>query len=172
MRMTSTPSPTRFPGAIADALPLTVLLGVLWLALAGGRGLVFGAVAVPVTVALSRWLVPMQYTHFALAGLVRFVPWFLVQSLAGGVDVARRALHPRLPLDICEIDHALSLPPGQARSVFVGVISLLPGTLACDVHGDRLRVHSLIGDPRAPLAALERRIAALYGLNAAQPPAP
>lgn len=163
--MTSTPAPTRWPDAFADALPLTVLLGLLWLALAGGRGLAFGLVAVLVTAALSRWLTPMQYTRFSLPGLMRFVPWFLMQSLVGGFDVARRALHPCLPLAIREVDHSLALPPGQARSVFIGVLSLLPGTLACDLNGDRLRVHSLTGDPHAALAALERRIAALYALD-------
>lgn len=164
-RMTSTSSPTRWPRAIADALPLTVLLGVLWLALAGGRGLAFGIPAVLATVALSRWVAPMQYTRFSLAGLIRFVPWFFAQSLLGGFDVARRALHPRLPIAIQEVDHTLALPPGQARSVFIGVLSLLPGTLACDLDGDRLKVHSLTGDPHAALAALERRIAALYALD-------
>lgn len=146
------------------SLQLVVLLGILWAALATG-GWAFGAVAVAVALAASAWLAPMQFTRFAIPGLLRFLPFFLARSVAGGVDVAWRACHPRLPLEITECRYRLSLPAGQARSVFVGAVSLLPGTLSRDLEGDVVSVHSIAGDPAVELARLETRVADLFGLE-------
>lgn len=144
------------------SLQLVVLLAVLWLALTGGTGLLFGAVAVGLAVLASTWLAPMQFTRFSLPGLARFAVYFLGRSVAGGIDVARRALAPGMPLHVVDRGYALSLPPGQARTVFAVVVSLLPGTLARDLIGDTLWVHSIAGDPDADLKLLERRVAALF----------
>ncbi|MDZ7784359.1 MAG: Na+/H+ antiporter subunit E [Halioglobus sp.] len=144
------------------SLQLVVLLAALWLALTGGAGVLFGTVAVALAALASTWLAPMQFTRFSLPGLARFTVYFLGRSVAGGVDVARRALAPGLPLHIIDTSYAISLPPGQARTVFTAVVSLLPGTLARDLIGDTLWVHSIAGDPGADLKTLERRVAALF----------
>ena len=146
------------------SLQLAVLLVVLWLALTGLNDWLFGLVAVVLAMMASVWLAPMQFTRFSLPGLVRFLPFFLHQSVAGGLDIARRALDPALPIDLYDAYYTLRLPPGQARTVFVGTVSLLPGTLSRDLQGDRLRVHSIAGDPSTDLAILEARIADLFGL--------
>lgn len=147
------------------SLQLVVLLAVLWLALAGPAEWLFGIVAVGLALAASHWLAPMQLTRFSLPGLARFLPYFVAQSVAGGVDVARRALAPGPPLAVHDSRYAMALPPGQARTVFIGAISLLPGTLARDVDNEGVRVHSIAGDPRASLDALERRVANLFGIS-------
>lgn len=144
------------------SLQLVVLLAVLWLALTGGAGVVFGVVAVTLAVLASALLAPMQFKRFSLPGLARFAAYFLGRSVAGGIDVAGRALAPGMPLHIVDSGYALSLPPGQARTVFIAVVSLLPGTLARDLAGDTLWVHSIAGDPAADLEMLERRVAALF----------
>jgi multicomponent Na+:H+ antiporter subunit E len=61
----------------------------------------------------------------------------------------------------------LRLPPGSARTLFIAVISLLPGTLSAELEGRRLRVHTLIQDPAVleNLRELEIRVAALFGLE-------
>jgi multicomponent Na+:H+ antiporter subunit E len=92
---------------------------------------------------------------------------FLVQSFVGAVDVAWRALHPRCPLTPGTWQYVMHLPPGQGRMLFIGCIGLLPGTVGRDVQGDVLWVHSISGDPQQSLEALERRIAALYGITIA-----
>ncbi len=147
------------------SLQLIVLLAVLWLALTGIADWYFGIVAVALALAASVWLAPMQLTRFSVPGLARFVPFFLVQSLAGGVDVGRRALHPGLPLDIHDCRYRLRLPASQARSVFIGTVSLLPGTLSRELDGDMLHVHSIAGDPTAGLQRLEHRVADLFGID-------
>jgi len=56
---------------------------------------------------------------------VRFV-W---GSVVAGVDIARRAFSPSLPLKLGYVVYPLALPPGTSRNLFMSVTSLMPGTL-------------------------------------------
>lgn len=140
-----------------------LLLFGLWLLLtdADRSGLPFG-VAAAAAAALAvpgggAWPV-------SLAGWLRFAPWFVGRSLAGGLDVLRRALIPgrRLDPDWVTFDTTLDTPP--ARHLLAATVSLLPGTLVARLEGQRLTVHVL--DRHLPVTAelrtLERRIAGLY----------
>ncbi len=100
-------------------------------------------------------------------GLLRFIPFFLLVSLKGGVDVAWRSLHPRLPIYPVLIRYRLRLPEGTPKVFMVDVVSLLPGTLSADVDGATLTLHMLIGSDKALLGVteLERRVSRLFGLN-------
>lgn len=148
------------------ALLLGLLLAMLWWALTGGAGWAFGAPAVLAGVLVARALGPRATERgWRPWGLVRFLGFFLRESAAGGLDVAGRALHPRLPLELCWIDYALRLPPGPARLLFVASVSLLPGTLSAELNDNQVIIHSLNGDDRRGLERLERRVAALYGLS-------
>lgn len=100
-------------------------------------------------------------------GWLHFIPFFLFNSLLGGVDVARRAFHPRLPLALCIIRYPLNLPEGWPRVVFLSTVSLLPGTLAVKMEGDEAHIHLLdgSGDPLPSLRRVERRVAALFGMG-------
>lgn len=95
------------------------------------------------------------------------MPFFLWRSLNGGVDVARRALQPRLPISPGLFDHRWRLPPGLPRVFMANTVSLLPGTLSAELEDDRLRVHVL--DHTAAFASeltlIEARVARLVGLN-------
>jgi multicomponent Na+:H+ antiporter subunit E len=99
--------------------------------------------------------------------LFRFLPVFLWGSLRGGMDVALRAIHPRLPLAPALQDYPLRIPDGPGRVLLIDVISLMPGTLSADLRGDTLAVHVLDGrQPVLPkIQALEERAAALFGLT-------
>jgi multicomponent Na+:H+ antiporter subunit E len=100
-------------------------------------------------------------------GALRFATFFLYQSARGGIDVARRAVTPSLPLAPDLIEFTTRLPRGPARTFFVSIIGLLPGTLTVRISGYRLMVHVL--DTRLPitqsLEQLEERIARLFGLE-------
>lgn len=153
------------PSQWSAALQLAAVLGLLWLTLFEGQQLIFGAAAVVVVVAVSRHLFPLQPLQISPQGLARFVGHFLMQSLAGALDVAMRALHPRRTLDVGKWRYPIRLPPGQARFLFIGCIGLIPGSVGQALTGDELTVHSISGDPQQGLAALEQRVAALYGLT-------
>jgi len=109
------------------------LLGFLglWLVLAGlgPAALIIGAfAAVVVTWTSLRLLPPSRFRpRFAILAIlaVRFV-W---QSVAAGVDVARRALDPRLPLRPGFVVYPIRLQSSLARNAFLTLSSLLPGTL-------------------------------------------
>jgi multicomponent Na+:H+ antiporter subunit E len=111
-------------------------------------------------------LVPWPVRLARPLALVRFAGWFLVQSVRGGVDVARRALSPSLPIEPELLELTTRLPPGAARVLLADVTSLLPGTLSVDLDGDRVLVHALSGGPAvtADFRVLEARVAELLGL--------
>lgn len=87
-------------------------------------------------------LAPVRFNWFEFA---RFVPFFLTRSLLGGVDVARRAFHPGLPIAPEFVEYPLRLPPGLARVFMANSVSLLPGTMSTEINEDCLTVHVLDG---------------------------
>ncbi|RFF28055.1 hypothetical protein DZK25_05170 [Wenzhouxiangella sp. 15181] len=144
---------------------LALVLALLWIGLTGGRDWLFGAAVVALAVFVSRSLAPMERPHFSLSGLLRFLGHFLFASLQGGIDIARRAFDPRLPLEITNWKHHFRIPPGQPRTVLVATISLLPGTLSRGLGSDWVLVNSIAGDRRHEVEKLERLTAAMFRID-------
>ena len=123
--------------------------------LAGGdpADLVAGAVAaLAATWASLRLLPPGTMAACGLLALAGLALRFLRQSVVAGVDVARRALDPRLPLRPGFVVYPVGLPPGRARNMFCTLTSLLPGTVPTGADEDgALLVHCL--DVEQPVAA-------------------
>jgi multicomponent Na+:H+ antiporter subunit E len=73
---------------------------VLWMVVAGGdlADLAVGTVAALAATWASLRLLPPGLSRVRPAALARLALRFLRQSVVAGVDVARRALDPRLPL--------------------------------------------------------------------------
>lgn len=164
---------TGFIGDVLRFLLYLFLLLLFWSALTAGD---FAAVwfGLPLTLAgaaIALKLLPARARLWSPAGLLRFVPWFVRESVLGGADVARRALHPRLPLAPSFLAYTTALPEGPARTFLAGLISLLPGTLSAEWRGAELRVHvldeALAVEDR--LRLLERRVADLFGLETNDP---
>jgi len=121
----------------------TSLLAICWWAVTEGdpAAVGMGVVAVVPAVLLSLRAHAPEPFHFL--ALLRFLPVFLWRSLAGGIDVARRALMPDMRLQPTLVEYRTALPAGLPRVFLANVISLLPGTLSADIHGDRLSLHVL-----------------------------
>lgn len=151
--------------ACRESWQLALLLAFLWYGLAGAEDWMAGIAVVAAGIFVSRTLAPMQQPRFSLPGLLRFLGYFLAASLGGGFDIARRALDPRLPLEIRNHEHRFRLPPGQGRTVFTAIVSLLPGTLSRALGDEFLLVHSIAGDKSRDLAVLEARVAALFDIR-------
>ncbi len=147
---------------LRQGLHLAPLLLLFWWALTGGTAWLFGAFAVVLAALLGRYLAPALMIGVSLPGLVRFILFFVYRSILGGLDVAWRAMAPGMPLQRQCVQYETALPTGQAQTLFVATISLLPGTLACDLDENRVLVHSIAGDPHAELSRLETRIDHLY----------
>jgi len=130
-----------------------ILATVLWWLLTGGQGFdsVFGPLAA-LGAALSTLFLPVSRPfRLRLSALPGFSLYFLRASVAGGVDVARRALSPAMPLKPGFVSYTTALPHGAALTFFMAVISLLPGTLSVRLQGRLLTVHVL--DTRLPIEA-------------------
>jgi multicomponent Na+:H+ antiporter subunit E len=151
------------------ALLRLLLFTALWWVLAEGeaKGWAVAAASVGGATLASLILLPPGSRRLRVAALARFVPFFLRESVRGGIDVARRALHPRLPLSPGFIEYRLRLPAGPARVLFATTISLLPGTVSAQLGETHLRVHLL--DRSRPVQArlreLEERVASVFGIE-------
>lgn len=146
-------------------LQMSIVLLAVWMALNGVQYLWLGLGTAAAGGAVAATLVPARPYPWKVHRLLAFFAYFVARSLQGGIDVAFRALHPRLPLQPVFEDYRMDLPPGQPRTLLVSVISLLPGTLSADLEGDDLLVvHSLIGPAAGEIADLERWVGWLFSV--------
>lgn len=136
----------------------------LWWLLTGGSGWYLGIPTVFLAVWLSRTLklVPWVIRPARLPALLAL---FFRELFGGGWDVARRALHPGMPLDPAWVHYPLTTADEDVRLLLSGIIGLMPGTLATAVDGDCLTMHVL--DREMPwetnIARLEARLVDLMG---------
>jgi multicomponent Na+:H+ antiporter subunit E len=102
-----------------------------WIIVAGidPVDLVVGVLAAIVATWVSLRLLPPGTIRLRPIALAKLVLRFLYQSVGAGVDVAWRALDPRLPLQPGYVIYRPRLPPGTMRNAFCTMTSLLPGTL-------------------------------------------
>jgi len=143
-----------------------ILFSLIWWVLTDGdvSSWWIGIPAVVFAVMASMALIPpLPLVWSAWFG---FVPFFLIRSLMGGIDVAWRAFHPRLPIAPDLIEYPLRLPPGLAQVVMANTVSLLPGTLSAALAQSVLKVHVLDGenDFKKELVEIEQHVARMFGL--------
>ena len=100
----------------------------------------------------SLYLLPPSDKRLRYAALTWLAWRFIRQSISGGVDVAWRALDPRLPLRPGFVAYPVRLPPGAARNVFCAFTSALPGTLPAGVDERGALVYHCL-DVAQPVAA-------------------
>ncbi|WP_177418381.1 Na+/H+ antiporter subunit E [endosymbiont of Lamellibrachia barhami] len=142
------------------------LFALLWWILTDGAAdswLVGVPVVLFATLASLALLPPFSWS---LIGIARFVPFFFWRSLYGGADVARRALHPRLPISPDMYEHRWRLPPGLPRVFMANIVSLLPGTLSAELDEECLRIHVLYETSTfaEDLSVVEKQVAGVFGL--------
>jgi multicomponent Na+:H+ antiporter subunit E len=127
---------------------------VLWVVLTGGNPADLGAGAVAALAATwaSASLLPPGTNRVQPVALIGLTLRFLRQSVVAGVDVAWRALDPRLPLHPGFVVYPVGLSRGPARNMFATLMSLLPGTVptGSDEKGGLL-IHCL--DAAQPVSA-------------------
>ena len=146
--------------------PTLFAFAAIWWVLADGdQG--SWIIGIPAVLAAS-WAVnssgAVKHRDISIPGLLRFIPFFIWESLRGGFDVARRTLAPRLRVQPgFTVYHTRLQQPG-ARLFFANSLCLLPGTLAADLQNDRIELHMLDSavDPNTELRRLERAVALIY----------
>lgn len=143
------------------------LAAVVWAILVEGRAdaWLFGLPVVIAATLASLWLRPPEPLRLRPAASLRALVWFLGRSLVAGVDVAARALRPRMPLAPGFMTIRTRLKDPAARVLLADALTLLPGTLSAGLQDEAIELHVL--DRGAPIEQnvreLEGRIAESFG---------
>jgi multicomponent Na+:H+ antiporter subunit E len=147
---------------LRSALVRGIFFVIVWIAMIGVDpvDLVVGLCGAAIATAVSLMLLPPGQFGFGSATLILLPLRFLKQSAVAGVDVALRALDPRLPLKPGFIVFKPTLPPGPQRDAFCTLTSLLPGTLPSGAaEGGGVLIHCLDTDqPVAQQLAAEEAL--------------
>jgi len=130
-------------------LTLGVTLATVWLLWSGHLEpllLALGLVSCALVLFLARrmGLVDEEGVPLSLfPRILLYVPWLMWEILKANVDVARRVLDPRLPIDprVIRVRAGQRTPLG--RTVYANSITLTPGTVSIDLAGDEITVHAL-----------------------------
>ena len=130
---------------LRSALTRVACCLAFWIVVAGIGfvDLIVGALAAIVATWVSLRLLPPASRRVSFAAMCTFVPRFLYQSIVAGVDVALRALNPRLPLRPGFVIYPMHLPPSAAQSAFCTITGLLPRNLAVRERWERKSHRSL-----------------------------
>lgn len=125
----------------------------LWIALIGldPLDLAVGGITAAIATWASLRLLPPGSHPVRLVAVPGLVLRFLGQSVSAGIDVARRAFSPRMPLHPGFVQYPTGYPRGASRNGFASISSLLPGTLAVRDDEQGLLYHCL--DLDQPVAA-------------------
>lgn len=141
-----------------------VVYAALWVILSGGAGWGFGTVCV----LLATWLslaLRLQPLYLNLLYLPHFLCFFFYEVAIGAWDVARRALHPGVPVNPALVTYPLRCAHPQVRLLLSAMVGLLPGTWASHFDDQLLYLHVL--DERQAwqdsVAQMERHLARLVG---------
>ena len=145
----------------------TMLFVLIWLILTEGviSSWLIGVPVVLLSTIASMLLLPPF--PWSLIGLIRIIPFFLWHSLRAAVDVARRALHPKLPISPKLYYYQWHLSPGLPQIFMADMVSLLPGTLSVELREEYLCVHVLdqTGTFISELSLVEEYVAGLFTLK-------
>ena len=151
--------PENGPGTVGSAISRAAGFFGFWLVLTGADvgDLAAGLVAAVAATWASLRLMPAQQWSLRPIKLAGYVLHFLRQSIVAGIDVAWRALDPRLRLRPGFVVYQAQLPPGTTREAFCAIMSLMPGTLPCGpAEGNGLTIHCLdVTQPVAEQLAVE-----------------
>jgi multicomponent Na+:H+ antiporter subunit E len=155
----------------SNTVPLVhrgLLFALVWLVLVGldPQSWIIGLPAVVGATLAAMNLTRRQGGNPSVFGIVSFLPFFVWESILGGVDVARRVMRPTIKIEPGFRSYPLRLQGLGARVFFLDTISLLPGTLSADMRDGIVQVHTLdLRDDNleSSLADLERRVAKLFG---------
>ncbi len=131
---------------MSAALMRALMYFALWIVIdqsAKPANLAFGVLATAAATWASLKLMPPSLGSVRIGALVLLLPRFLWQSMIAGIDVARRAFAPRLPLAPGFVQYPTGLPRGAARNAFAAISSLLPGSVPVGETDTHIEYHAL-----------------------------
>ena len=149
------------------AVPRASFFFGFWLILYGIKSpdFVVGALAAIAATWASLCLLSPGQRRLDLVALSKLLLRFPSQSIIAGVDVAWRALHPRMRLRPGFVIYFVRFPPGSTRNTFTTLTSLMPGTVPAGDENGQLVYHCLDVDQPivSQLAAEEAALSRVLG---------
>jgi multicomponent Na+:H+ antiporter subunit E len=126
------------------AFRATFLFG-FWLILYGVKppDFIVGVLAAIGATLASLVLLPPGQWRLDPVALSKLFLRFAIQSVVAGIDVARRALDPRMPLRPGFVNYPVRFAPGPTRNTFATLTSLLPGTIPAGYRNGQIVYHCL-----------------------------
>ena len=169
--------------AFRIAAQFTVLLA-FWLVLSGQYDALFVgmgvASAVLVTALTHRILAaslgpatrgvasaPVRVWRFVVYAL-----WVLSRIPPAGAQIAYYVLHPRMPIEPCELRFRTHLESQVALTLLANSITLVPGTLTVSIDDGEFTVHAFIPVSASDLAngSMQNRVGRVFLQEPADPP--
>jgi len=140
---------------------------LIWWVLTDGSAASWGIGLPAVLLAVISSSALLPPVHLSWLECIKFIPFFLRHSITGGLDVAWRAFHPRLPITPDLIEYPLRLPEGLPSVLMVNIVNLLPGTLSAALDQGLMKVHILdsTNDVTGELTSVEEKVARVFGIT-------
>lgn len=157
------------------SLLATIILFILWLLLSGHYTpllLTFGILSCIFVAWIAYKLGLINSKSNTLKfnlKLPMFMPWFFIEIIKSNLDVCKRILDPRLPIDPKFVTVNASQLGDLGKAVFANCITLTPGTYSVDTDADSIEVHALTSEVAEEVqkGELSQRIAKLENANQA-----
>lgn len=152
-------------------LSLGVVLFGVWLIWSGHYIpllLALGLVSCGAVLAVVRRMGPIDEETVPLhliPGALRYLSWLLREIVAANLDVARRILDPRLPIQPTVVRVRAGQRTDLGRVIHANSITLTPGTVSVAVEGDEIVVHALTAEAAEAVCAgeMDRRVSRWEG---------
>lgn len=88
---------------------------------------------------IGRGRIPLR----PLASLFHYMPWLIYQIVTANIDVAKRVLHPRLPISPKFEKLPLQTSTEVGTAAYANSITLTPGTVTVELKDQQVLVHGL-----------------------------
>jgi multicomponent Na+:H+ antiporter subunit E len=150
---------------------LGIVLAAVWLAWSGHTEsliLIFGALSCLMVLGIARRMRIVDREGAPIEPMLRsalYLPWLMWEVVKANLDVVRRILSPRLPIE----PNLIRLRAGQrtdlGRVIYANSITLTPGTVSIELHGEEIVVHALTREAARGVESgeMDRRVRRLEG---------
>lgn len=143
---------------------LTLVLVGFWLILSGHYTpllLSLGAVSVGLVVFLAARMHVIETEVQSLALFPRIFPywlWLLKKIALANIDVFTRVWRGKQSIAPTRITYKCHASTDLGKTVFANSVTLTPGTIALDVHGDQVEIHALTPQHLRGLKAVDEQL--------------
>ncbi len=150
-------------------ISIFLLLGFIWLVNSGFYSpliLSLGLLSVIFVVWLAHQMdvidAESQPIHLT-ARLPAYYWWLAVKIVRANIDVIVHIWRPKLAITPCTAALPASQRSDMGKVIYANSITLTPGTVALDIDGDRITVHSLTAEGLDDLRSgeMDRRVTAV-----------